>query len=287
MISKIVEKLLSRINRNKRTVAVIGDYIQDVWVYGGVEDCQDGCKKFKEDQITKTIGGAGNAELSINKWETKTLLFTDMTRPSIKTRFVDYFSNETEKIVMRHDRDAKMYTPQLHVYDNIIKGLKGTSAVLLSDYDKGFLTPDFIKRVSDFCRDNNIFCIADCKRSPQTYNGCILKCNDDYLRKYNYILPGKYNGNLIVTYGGAQPNIFYNSEMSMGLGYQLPSIGCVNHIGAGDCFAAHLALGLAYDLGMRDSVRLAHSAGRVYVQHRHNRAPHPEEIANDGYGFNE
>ena len=42
-------------------------------------------------------------------------------------------------------------------------------------------------------------------------------------------------------------------------------------IGAGDCFAAVLALGCAHGLPVRDSVRAAFEAGTEYVKNRHNR----------------
>ena len=55
----------------------------------------------------------------------------------------------------------------------------------------------------------------------------------------------------------------------------------VSHVGAGDCFGAHIVLALAHGFSLREAAALAHSAGRVYVQFPHNRAPRPEEIAAD------
>lgn len=55
----------------------------------------------------------------------------------------------------------------------------------------------------------------------------------------------------------------------------------VSHVGAGDCFAAHLALALAYGFSLKEAAVLAHSAGRVYVQSLHNIPPHPAEILAD------
>jgi sugar/nucleoside kinase (ribokinase family) len=55
----------------------------------------------------------------------------------------------------------------------------------------------------------------------------------------------------------------------------------VNHVGAGDCFAAHLTLALAYGFSLKEAAGLAHSAGRVYVQSFHNHPPFPTDIAAD------
>lgn len=62
---------------------------------------------------------------------------------------------------------------------------------------------------------------------------------------------------------------------------QNEKVNCVSHVGAGDCFAAHLVLALAHGFSLEDAAAIAHSAGRVYVQHEHNRPPMPEEIAED------
>ena len=62
---------------------------------------------------------------------------------------------------------------------------------------------------------------------------------------------------------------------------ELPKVNCINHVGAGDCFGAHLVLALMYGFSLEDAATIAHSAGRVYVQHLHNRPPLPEEIEED------
>ena len=61
----------------------------------------------------------------------------------------------------------------------------------------------------------------------------------------------------------------------------LTSVKCVNHVGAGDCFSAHLVLALAYGFTLEDAAVIAHSAGRVYVQHQHSRPPLPQEVRED------
>jgi D-beta-D-heptose 7-phosphate kinase/D-beta-D-heptose 1-phosphate adenosyltransferase len=54
-----------------------------------------------------------------------------------------------------------------------------------------------------------------------------------------------------------------------------------SHVGAGDCFAAHLVLALAHGLSLEEAAMIAHSAGRIYVQHPHGRPPWPHEIKKD------
>jgi len=58
-------------------------------------------------------------------------------------------------------------------------------------------------------------------------------------------------------------------------------VECKSHVGAGDCFAAHLTLALAHGIPLEQAAAIAHSAGRVYVQHLHGRPPYPIEIRKD------
>ncbi len=158
-------------------------------------------------------------------------------------------------------------------------------AVLLSDYDKGFLTPEFIRKIIDSCNQRNIPCIADVKREPELYGGAVIKCNEEYQRKYNKSLSCLVHDsdmpyNLVVTAGQLTPIIWYEGELQKGF-KTLPPVQCVNHVGAGDCFAVHLTLALSHGFSLKESAEIAYSAGRVYVQHRHNKPPCLDEIRAD------
>jgi len=146
-----------------------------------------------------------------------------------------------------------------------------SDGVLLSDYDKGVLTPELIGEISTACQKRSIPCVADCKRGPHIYKECVLKGNSDWNNKY-----GQSFINQVITLGARCPEV-----ECVTVGAELPPVECVNHVGAGDCFAAHLTLALAYGFSLKDATALAHSAGRVYVQHPHSRPPGPEEIVAD------
>jgi D-beta-D-heptose 7-phosphate kinase/D-beta-D-heptose 1-phosphate adenosyltransferase len=96
----------------------------------------------------------------------------------------------------------------------------------------------------------------------------------------HYSLVENHQPYTVVTHGAFPPVILHQQP------YTFPEMGkpvpCRNHVGAGDCFGAHLALALASDVhNLRAAVRYAHAAGRVYVQHPHNRPPYLHEIARD------
>lgn len=277
----LAEQLIVATKKQRKLIVVIGDTMTDVWIHGKTAECQDGCKKFVRSEIVTTPGGAANAFRCLSMWGIRTELygFNEGNRP-VKTRYV-----EDGRITFRYDDDGLPERAERYVWARKL-GMEMVScadAVLLSDYDKGFLTPEFIRDVAGLCKDREIPCVADCKREPKTYPHCILKGNEswyDTCRKNN-----SYNGptkGLVVSFGSKVPLAVSNDTGGDSSDwYELPEVHCQNHVGAGDCFAAHLTLALAYGYSLKDAAAIAHSAGRVYVQHAHNRPPLPSEIVAD------
>lgn len=264
------DQLLWLIQRTRKRIVVIGDTMVDRWVHGRAMPCQDGCQKFVAEDTVDTPGGAANAQRSISNWGVETSLFGYATNDCpVKCRFV-----ENGNILFRADfyetekRDSYQWAR-----DMALEMVPFAGAVLLSDYDKGFLTPEFIRQVVDLCAKHIVPCVADCKREPMIYQGCTRKGNSDYWFTHGKYLP---DVNCVCTWGPLPP-VIDGKEY----GVNHPSVVEVNHVGAGDCFAAHLTLALAYGYSLKAAAAFAHSAGRVYVQHPHNRPPTPAEIAAD------
>jgi bifunctional ADP-heptose synthase (sugar kinase/adenylyltransferase) len=248
-------------------IAFIGDAIIDRWVHGRLEDCQDGCKKFVEESYCESPGGVANARMCLSNWDAITSHYTQPeAQRSIKTRFL-----ENNRIIFRHDIEKPC------IPGDWLSILYSADAVLVSDYDKGFLTPEYLRLLIDTANVRNIPIVVDAKRDPSLYAGAIIKCNKDYFEKFE--VP---QTNLVLTIGSTPPTVWHNGIVqSAGNMFSLAAVQCVNHVGAGDCFAAHLILGLAQGKSLADAAIVAHSAGRVYVQHPHNRPPLPEEISRD------
>lgn len=270
--SNLAEKLIERVAASRRLILVVGDIMVDRWVYGHLDDSQDGCHKFVQSRIRDYPGGAGNAARCLTNWAVHTELVGQFEKDRcVKTRFVDVLG-DSKYICFRHDHDVHAgdgdeYAPTRKV---VLEWVDGASGVLLCDYDKGFLSPDLINRVAEACRRRRIPCVADVKRGPDTYAGCITKANEAWYLRHGIAS--------VVTRGGDSPAVSGTSVKS-----HLPPVKCVNHVGAGDCFAAHMTLALAYDFTMEESAAIAHSAGRVYVQRMPSCTwqPFPQEIAAD------
>lgn len=267
----LVTKLIDMVSKKTKRIVVIGDVMVDHWVHGHVESCQEGCPKFVMELHMEVSGGAGNAKQCLQNWNVDVNVFGQLgTDCPNKWRFV----NPDNETVFRYDDELKkeaLNSARRHARsEDALMMVSRADAVLLSDYDKGFLTPEFIKHVTDICCKKKIPCVADCKRNMTIYDECILKGNATYWGIYPLPKDG------VATYGPDQPFVGRTC-----VGVPLPPVTCINHVGAGDCFAAHLTLALAYGFSLGDAATIAHSAGRVYVQHPHNRPPHPHEIEDD------
>lgn len=266
----LVTKLIDMVSKKRKRIVVIGDVMVDHWVHGHIEGCQDGCPKFVMESNLSVAGGAGNAGQCLQNWDVDRNVFGQLgTDCPNKWRFV---SSDNNKTVFRYDdelkKEALNSTRRYARMSDAVMMVSRADAVLLSDYDKGFLTPEFIRNVIDLCAKRRIPCVVDVKRPPYVYEGAILKGNIDWCQT-NKICD-------VVTRGDQPPFVRGVSHLD-----QLSPVKCVNHVGAGDCFAAHLTLALAYGFLLKDAATIAHSAGRVYVQHPHNRPPHPHEIEDD------
>lgn len=263
-----VTKLIELDKYKPRRILVVGDAMVDVYIHGKTTStCQEGCTKFVEEERVTVPGGAANAARSLRYWFSRSECIYDYLCGPIKTRYL-----VDNKVVFRHDKDGIQL--DLKVIRNTICDTLGSwkpEGVLISDYDKGLMTPEFINIVISYCTFGRIPCVADVKREPLIYEGAIIKANCNW---YDYYRKGD-----VVTFGDTCPvvvgeSIYNNDDF-------LPEVNCINHVGAGDCFAAHLTLALACGLSLKEAAMVAHSAGRVYVQHLHNEPPKPSEIEAD------
>ncbi len=272
---RMVDALIEADRTAPKRILVVGDGMTDVYVHGKMHTgCQDGCPKFVEELRVAVLGGAANAARSLEKWNATISLFgyAGGTENPTKTRYM-----VEDRCEFRHDHDRIRFDTSV-IRIACLRTLRERKfdAVLLSDYDKGVLTPKFIRDVVELCNNRGVPCVADCKRGPEVYDSAILKGNLDW-----YL---KHGGADVVTRGDLPP-LVEGVYPSPDVYRNMLTVRCVNHVGAGDCFVAHLTLALAHKFPLADAVAFAHHAGRVYVQFAHNRPPHPAEIRADATGM--
>lgn len=266
-VNLLVRSLKEQVYARSKNIVIIGDVMVDRWVRGQMEPSQDGCDKFVQYSMVEVPGGAANAERSLASWGVRTSLYGySSTDCPVKTR---YLCNG--RIVFRADNDRANDRHYDWAYSLAEEMVGSAGAVLLSDYDKGFLQPAFMRRVIDVCRERGIPCVVDCKRHPELYRGAILKCNYEYSMHPDTCYMAE-----VITRGQEVPFVMGNP-----VPYSATPVECLNHVGAGDCFAAHLTLALAHGFTLVQAAILAHSAGRVYVQYPDNKPPELNKIDYD------
>ncbi len=276
-----IDRLIEADRQTPKRIAVIGDRMTDVWIHGHLGTCQENSMRFNEESHITVDGGAANAAAQLDNWRCDTALLSQHRNiQPIKTRFL-----VDGKIVFRHDLDqmdceAVLVERRTTEFAKLIDG--EPDSILISDYSKGFLTPTFIQQIIRYANERGIPVVADAKREPSVYAGATLKCNFDYACRFQ--VSRNCQRQHVITSGAKCPCVVIESTMDSRkwiCAKEMPLVHCRNHIGAGDSFAAHLTLALAHGLTIEDAAMIAHSAGRVYVQHSHARAPWPHEIKRD------
>lgn len=145
----LIDRIEKTLRANRKYITFIGDAMLDVWIHGQVTGCQEECQKFMEASRITTPGGAANAKRCLSRWPVDTVLFAqDEKRRPIKNRFV----NSNGLVVFRHDNEVEAILSsggedRRFQYSYAAVAAGSCDAVVLSDYDKGFLTKSFISEI--------------------------------------------------------------------------------------------------------------------------------------------
>ena len=238
-------------------VAVIGDVIKDVYVYGTAERLSPEAPVpiIKHLKTVSTPGGAANLFENLKSLGVDCEFVQPENRwPSVKTRvFCD------GHYVTRIDEDKHVNGDEVWEY---IRGrdFSQYDYVILSDYRKGSLdrAKDIIPYLSKFgCK-----VIVDPKRSHIEYAGAwLVKPNESEYDKFGF---SKWNGNIITTRAD-------NSVLSRFDGRQLLTpvtpVEVSDVTGAGDCFLAAFVYGLTKNYSYDKCLNIATRAASVSVTH--------------------
>ena len=182
-----------------------------------------------------------------------------------KRRYIDKRSGQH---LIRVDDDATI-SPwsrrlpfPLHEYD----------VVVISDYDKGFLTYESIRYIVEMSKCP-IF--IDTKKKDLAFfgndNRVYIKINDLESR-----LATSRPANLIVTQGDKGAS--YNGEL-----FTTKAVEVMDVCGCGDTFLASLAYQFMLTKDIEKAIIFANIAAGITVQHRGNYAPSYDEIRHAGY----
>jgi D-beta-D-heptose 7-phosphate kinase / D-beta-D-heptose 1-phosphate adenosyltransferase len=188
----IIEKILNNINRSKKNVLVIGDFMIDEYLTGTVERVNPEAPvlilNVKNERYG--LGGAGNVvrnllSLGIHAYASTVIgddddvniikrlinenhiplqgIFEEKNRRTTrKTRLIAKHQH-----LIRYDRESThqiSYKNELRVINYIKEIIDKIDAVILEDYGKGVLTDKVIESTIRICRNHNKFCLIDPNR---------------------------------------------------------------------------------------------------------------------------
>jgi D-beta-D-heptose 7-phosphate kinase/D-beta-D-heptose 1-phosphate adenosyltransferase len=188
--------------------------------------------------------------------------FITNTEIITKTRYIDKRSGQH---MLRVDDEPKV-TP--------FSGFVGTpldsfDAVVISDYNKGFLTYAHIEYI---VRNSNGPVFIDTKKTDlERFQGAWVKIN----QLESTLLTSKCTG-LIVTLGGKGAKLWDNH-------YPTKEVEVTDVCGCGDTFLASLAVQYLFTNDIEKAILFANIAAGITVQHRGNYAPTYNEIRIAGY----
>lgn len=189
---------------------------------------------------------------------------TFITNPEVitKTRYIDKRSGQH---LIRVDDE-----PNIRAWNGQINHPWGSfDAVVISDYNKGFLTYQHIEQI---IRNFKGPVFIDTKKTDlERFQGAWVKIN----QLESTLLTSKCTG-LIVTLGSKGAKLWDNY-------YPTKEVEVTDVCGCGDTFLAALAVQYLYTKDIEKSIMFANAAAGLTVQHRGNYAPSYDEIRRARY----
>jgi bifunctional ADP-heptose synthase (sugar kinase/adenylyltransferase) len=171
-----------------------------------------------------------------------------------KTRYVD---DKTNHMFLRVDEGDT--TDNMYLSDEFIKDIKESDAVIISDYDKGFLSHNSIYNIASFSN----FCVLDSKKKLETKvleNIDFVKLNENEFRNNSF--EKTELSKVIVTRG-------INGTDYMGVNYPSPKpIQTMDVSGAGDTFTAAFTLKYLETKNIEQSIIYANEMASIVVSKR-------------------
>lgn len=252
---------MDTVAQKKFKILLLGDDCTDVYQYGTVDRISPEAPvpifKFSHEETKR--GMAGNVLNNLLELGCD-VMYIKSNESSVKTRLIDIKSKQQ---LLRVDNDVQ--TTPLSITDIVDFDYH---AVVISDYNKGAITYDFIKDVRNTY--NGPIFLDTKKQDIAKFTGIFVKINE--LEYKNRI---SVNERLIVTLGGKGAMYKTDTEETY---YTTPTVEVADVCGAGDTFLSALTYNflLTHDIGK--SIEFANKAASITVQHLGNYAPTLEEL---------
>ena len=229
-------------------VLLIGDSCEDRYFYGDVKRLNPEAPvpilEYKRGVTSK--GMVLNVRENLMSFGVEVYLSTH-PEEIIKTRYIDEKSNQQ---IMRYDEESKIKPLS---FDFPKEWNNEYDALVISDYDKGFITQEKLFELSNWFQgpvfiDTKKICIP---------GNAFIKVNEYEFKKITHFIPD----NMIITKGGEGTE--YQGKL-----YPAEKVKVFDVVGAGDTFLAALTYGYLKYGTIEEAIPLANKAAAVAVSHR-------------------
>jgi D-beta-D-heptose 7-phosphate kinase/D-beta-D-heptose 1-phosphate adenosyltransferase len=300
----MIETLINGL-KQKLNVAVIGDAMLDVYRYGKVsrispefpvpilkstsyrqEFCPGGaanvCYQFKHFNVDSKLIAYVDCDIVQQKYfgdmDIENCIMLDPFLGYKIPRKIRYYDNEFP--MLRHDiEDNYTYHDKGKILTTFAKLVDKLDVVILSNYNKGFFNQEIAPIIIDMCRMHGVITIVDPKSNLEWWKKCsVFKLNSseakemtgesDWKKQCNEIKDKLDCGVVIITQAGDGVVGLYDKYFEHRPKQTIKDVSSV--IGAGDCFAAILAMCLKF-MTPDEAAKLAFAGGTEYVKAKHNR----------------
>lgn len=237
-------------------VILIGDACIDEYQYGTITRLSPEAPVpvFVPNKNDIKYGMAANVAENLKKLNVETITY--FGEQSRKIRMIDKRSNQH---VIRVDHD--IISKPLNISNISLD--KSFNAIVVSDYEKGFITYELIEGLIK----TGIPVFVDTKKTDlKRFDGAFVKINHS-----EFIKARSHTDNLIVTLGkdGAQ---FKDKK------YSAPNVEITDVCGAGDTFLASFVYQYLSTNNVEEAIKFAIKAATITVKHVGVYAPTLEEI---------
>lgn len=298
-----LEEILNSFQNLK--VAVVGDMMLDDYLIGSVDRISPEAPvpvvSIKKERFV--LGGAANVVNNLSTLGAKAVCFGVVGEDFDGERLIKELeakSIETSGIVKTNDRptivkrriisgtqqllrldweDARVIPENLedNLLEEIEKRIDGLNAIILSDYDKGVLTPRVVKRIITMCRERGIIVTVDPKpKNALNYIGatsmtpnrkeaveCLGKKSFDNMLETGKELKEKLQlDNLLLTRSEEGMSLFHGDDI-----INIPTYAkeVFDVTGAGDTVISVFTLACAAGVTLHEAAKIANTAAGVVV----------------------
>ena len=239
-------------------LTLIGEICQDIFIYGTIDRlCPEApVPIFKPDFETQNLGMAGNVYQNLKSLDPNLdIKMYHQNNTLTKTRLVDKKSNQ---MIVRIDNGENSKIDKIKLNSELIKTIQESDIVIVSDYDKGFLSLNDLVLIGK----NSKLSILDSKKTlnQKVVNSfTFVKLNQKESLNNKKIIKSE---NLIITLG--EKGAKYKDKI-----FESPSPKeTIDVSGAGDTFVASFILKYSQTNDINESINFANQMSSIVVSKR-------------------